>query len=77
MNSIACIFSLTCAVLLNDLTIPGPIFAVDSMPRVFIIDRAGLTIAKQRTQQNSGSLNPALAKLRREAGGALMSAPVR
>jgi hypothetical protein len=34
MNYIACIFSLTCAVLLHDPMIPGPIFAADSMPRV-------------------------------------------
>ncbi len=76
MNSIACIFSLTCAILLNDLTIPGPIFAVDSMPRVFIIDAVALRSVKLRTQQNSGSLKPALAKLTREADRALISAPL-
>ena len=76
MNSIACIFSLTCVILLNDLTIPGPIFAVDSMPRVFIIDAAALRSVKLRTQQNSGSLKAALTKLTREADRALISAPL-
>ena len=76
MNSIACILSLTCAILLNDLTIPGPILAVDSMPRVFIIDAVALRSVKLRTQQNSGSLKPALAKLTREADRALISAPL-
>ena len=67
MNSIACIFSLTCAILLNAPMIPGFIFAADSMPRVFIIDAVALKSAKQRTLQNNGTLQPALAKLTREA----------
>jgi hypothetical protein len=49
MNSIACILSLTCAVLLNSPMASVRIFAADSTPRVFIIDGAALTIAKQRT----------------------------
>jgi len=76
MNSIASLLSLTCAILLNDLTIPAPIFAVHSTPRVFIIDAVALRSVKLRTQQNSGSLKPALAKLTREADRALISAPL-
>jgi hypothetical protein len=76
MNSIACIVSLSCAVLLNALMIPDRIFAADSMPRVFIIDPVALRSAKQRTQQSSGSLKPALAKLTRVADRALISAPL-
>ncbi|HUC97023.1 MAG TPA: alginate lyase family protein [Candidatus Polarisedimenticolaceae bacterium] len=75
MNSIACIFSLTCAILLNAPMIPGFIFAADSMPRVFIIDAVALKSAKQRTLQNNGTLQPALAKLTREADRALISSP--
>jgi hypothetical protein len=76
MNSIASLLSLTCAILLNDLTIPAPIFAVHSTPRVFIIDAVALRSVKLRTQQNSGSLKPALAKLTSEADRALISAPL-
>jgi Alginate lyase len=76
MNSIACILSITCAVLLNAVIIPGFIFAADSMPRVFIIDPVALRSAKQRTLQNNGSLKPALAKLTREADRALISTPL-
>jgi hypothetical protein len=76
MNFIACIFTVSCAVLLNDLILPGPIFAANPIPRVFILDRAGLTIAKQLAQQNEPHLKPALAKLTREAERALISAPL-
>lgn len=76
MNSIAVIFSVTCALLLNSLMVSVRVFAADSTPRVFIIDGAALTIAKQRTQQNDGSLKPALAKLIREADRALTIEPL-
>jgi hypothetical protein len=76
MNSIAFIFSVTCALLLNRLTVSVRVFAADSTARVFIIDGAALTIAKQRTQQNDGSLKPALAKLTREADRALTIEPL-
>jgi hypothetical protein len=76
MNSIACILSLTCAVLLNSPMASVRIFAADSTPRVFIIDGAALTIAKQRTQHQDGSLKPALVKLTREADRALTNEPL-
>ena len=76
MNSIACIFSLTCAILLKDPLIPAPNFAAEPIARVFIIDGASLTIAKQRIQQNDPLLKAALAKLRRDADRALISAPL-
>ena len=76
MNSIACIFSLACTVLLSDPLIAAPSFAAEPIPRVFIIDGASLKIAKQRIQQNDAILKPALAKLRRDADRALISAPL-
>ena len=76
MNSIACIFSLACAVLLSDPLIAAPNLAAEPIPRVFIIDGASLKIAKQRIQQNDAILKPALAKLRRDADRALISAPL-
>jgi len=76
MNSIACIFSLACAVLLSDPLIAAPNLAAEPLPRVFIIDGASLKIAKQRIQQNDAILKPALAKLRRDADRALISAPL-
>lgn len=76
MHLVAYLLIITFGVLLSDLTIPGRIFAANSTPRVFILDRVGLTIAKQRTQQNDESLKPAMAKLRREADRALISAPL-
>lgn len=76
MNSVACILSLACAVLLSDPLIAAPSFAAEPIPRVFIIDGASLKIAKQRIQQNDAILKPALAKLRRDADRALISAPL-
>ena len=76
MNSVACILSLACAVLLSDPLIVAPSFAAEPIPRVFIIDGASLKIAKQRIQQNDAILKPALAKLRRDADRALISAPL-
>lgn len=76
MNSVACIFSLACAVLFSDPLIAAPSFAAEPIPRVFIIDGASLKIAKQRIQQNDAILKPALAKLRRDADRALISAPL-
>ena len=76
MNSVACIFSLACAVLLKHPLIAAPSFAAEPIPRVFIIDGASLKIAKQRIQQNDAILKPALAKLRRDADRALISAPL-
>lgn len=76
MNSVACIFSLACAVLFSDPLIAAPSFAAEPIPRVFIIDGASLKIANQRIQQNDAILKPALAKLRRDADRALISAPL-
>ena len=76
MNLLASLLTISFGVLLSDLMMPGPSFATNALPRVFILDRVGLTIAKQRTQQNDESLKPAMAKLRRDAERALMSAPL-
>ena len=76
MHSIARIFSVTCALLLNSPMVSVRVFAADSTPRVFIIDGAALTIAKRRTQPKDGSLKPALAKLIREADRALTIEPL-
>jgi len=75
MHSIGRIFSITCALLLNSLMVSVRVFAMDSTPRVFIIDGAALTIAKQRTQHKDGILKPALAKLVRDADRALTIEP--
>ena len=58
MNLLASLLTISFGVLLSDLMIPGPSFATNALPRVFILNRVGLTIAKQRTQQNDESLKP-------------------
>jgi hypothetical protein len=76
MNLIVYFLTITCAVLLDDLIIGHSNFAADSRPPVFILDRAGLSMAKQQARQGDEQLKPALARLMREADRALMSAPL-
>ena len=76
MNLIVYFLTITCAVLLNDLIIGDSTFAADSRPPVFILDQIGLSIAKQQARQGNEHLQPALARLMREADRALMSAPL-
>jgi Alginate lyase len=76
MNLRRSCLAITCAIFLNDPIIAAAVFADDSRPEVFILDRVALSKIQQRTRHGDELLKPATAKLVRDADRALTSAPL-